>query len=100
LRIVRGMTQAKRNVPAHRRGGQLPVDRRARPKGVTLDSWAGRVHVEWDPEAPLTPTIGQASFFIKFLKTSGAFDAMVADCPYRRAWAPAVRTARWLLAAQ
>src|SRR5262249_40575946 len=74
------MTQTKRNVPAHRRGGQPPVDRKARPKGVTLDSWAGRVRVEWDPEAPLTP-LGQASFFIEFLKASGVFDALVADCP-------------------
>ena len=60
------MSRAKRNVPAQRRGGQPAVDRKARPKGVTLDSWAGRVHVEWDPEAPLTP-LGQASFFIEFL---------------------------------
>src|SRR5215468_11133514 len=74
------MTRSKRNVAAHRRGGQPPVDRKARPKGVTLDSWAGRVRVEWDPEAPLTP-LGQASFFIEFLKASGVFDALVADCP-------------------
>ena len=74
------MTHAKRNVPAHRRGEQPAVDRKARPKGVTVDSWAGRVHVEWDPEAPLTP-LGQASFFIEFLKASGVFDALVADCP-------------------
>src|SRR5215472_9682661 len=74
------MTPTKRSVPAHRRGGQPPVDRKARPKGVTLDSWAGRVHVEWDPEAPLTP-LGQAAFFIEFLKASGVFDALVADCP-------------------
>jgi hypothetical protein len=38
------------------------------------------VRVEWDPEAPLTP-LGQASFFIEFLKASGVFDALVADCP-------------------
>jgi hypothetical protein len=38
------------------------------------------VRVEWDPEAPLTP-IGQAAFFIEFLKASGVFDALVADCP-------------------
>jgi hypothetical protein len=63
--------------------GQPAVDRKARPKGVTVDSWAGRVHVEWDPEAPLTP-IGQASFFIEFLKTSGVFDALLADCPLGR----------------
>jgi hypothetical protein len=61
-------------------GGQPPVDKKARPRGVTLDSWAGRVRVEWDPAAPLTP-LGQASFFIEFLKVSGVFDALVADCP-------------------
>ena len=75
---MKGMSRAKRNVPAHRRGGQLAVDRKARPERVTLDSWAGRVHVEWDPEAPLTP-IDQALFFIEFLKASGVFDALVAD---------------------
>ena len=50
---------------------------------VTVDSWAGRIKVEWDPRAPLTP-LGQASFFIEFLKVSGVFDALVADCPLRR----------------
>src|SRR5262249_9392168 len=58
-------------------GGQPKVDRKARPKGVTLESWAGRVYVEWDPEAPLTP-LGQRLFFIEFLKASGVFDALVA----------------------
>jgi hypothetical protein len=74
------MTWTNRNVPAHRGGGQPPVDRKGRPEGVTLDSWAGRVRVEWDPEAPLTP-LGQALFFIEFLKASGVFDALVADYP-------------------
>src|SRR5262252_11198538 len=72
------MSSAKRNVPAHRRGGQPSVDRKARPKGVTLDSWAGRVHVEWDPEAPLTP-LGQAAFFIEFLKASGRADGVLPE---------------------
>jgi hypothetical protein len=74
------MAQSKRKVPAHRAGEQLRVGKTARPKGVTLDSWAGQVHVEWDPTAPLTP-LGQAAFFIEFLKASGVFDALVADCP-------------------
>ena len=51
--------------------------------GVTVDSWAGQIKVEWDPQAPLTP-LGQASFFIEFLKVSGVFDALVADCPLYR----------------
>ncbi|MFZ1102383.1 MAG: transposase [Hyphomicrobiaceae bacterium] len=50
---------------------------------MTVDSWAGRIKVEWDPQAPLTP-LGQASFFIEFLKVSGVFDALAADCPLHR----------------
>ena len=42
----------------------------------------GPVRVEWDHEAAMTP-LGQLPFFIDFLKTSGLFDALVADCPLR-----------------
>ena len=52
------------------------------PQGVSLDSCAGPVHVEWDTEAVLTP-LGQSPFFIDFLKAAGLFDAFVADCPLR-----------------
>ena len=52
------------------------------PPGVALDSFAGPVHVEWDREAALTP-FGQLPFFIDFLKVSGLFNALVADCPLR-----------------
>jgi hypothetical protein len=40
------------------------------PQGVSLDSFAGPVHVEWDSEAALTP-LGQLPFFI--LKTAVGF---------------------------
>ena len=53
------------------------------PAAVMVESWAGPVRVEWDVTAPLTP-FGQLPFFIQFLKTSGLFDAWVADCPLRR----------------
>jgi hypothetical protein len=56
---------------------------RRRRRRLSLDSWAGQIKIEWDPQAPLTP-LGQASFFIEFLKVSGAFDALVADCPLYR----------------
>jgi Transposase DDE domain group 1 len=49
-------------------------------EGVTLDTFGGRIHVEWDPAAAVTP-LGQLPFFIEFLKVSGLFDAWVADCP-------------------
>jgi len=49
-------------------------------EGVTVDTFYGRVHVEWDPTAAVTP-IGQMPFFIDFLKTGGLYEPWVADCP-------------------
>jgi len=85
------MSQDKRQLPAHPPGetprDQLPVAASPPPVGppppVAIDSWAGQIRVEWDPGAPLTP-LGQASFFIEFLKVAGVFDALVADCPLIR----------------
>ena len=31
-----------------------------------IDTYAGRLHVEWDPQAAVTP-LGQLPFFIEFL---------------------------------
>jgi hypothetical protein len=45
-----------------------------------VDSYAGKIHVEWDPDLPMTP-LGQLPFFIDYLKAAGLFDAWVADCP-------------------
>lgn len=47
---------------------------------VAVDTFAGRIHVEWDPDAAVTP-MGQLPFFIEFLKVSGLYDAFVAECP-------------------
>lgn len=47
---------------------------------VGIDTYAGKIHVEWDPEAAVTP-LGQLPFFIEFLKVSGLFDAFVQECP-------------------
>jgi Transposase DDE domain group 1 len=49
-------------------------------QSIALDTFGGRIHVEWDPSAAVTP-LGQLPFFIEFLKVSGLFDAWVADCP-------------------
>ena len=49
-------------------------------ESIALDTFGGRIHVEWDPAAAVTP-LGQLPFFIEFLKVSGLFDAWVADCP-------------------
>jgi hypothetical protein len=47
---------------------------------VAVDSFAGRIQVEWDPDAAVTP-FGQLPFFIQFLKVSGLYEAFIADCP-------------------
>src|SRR5208337_2215344 len=59
---------------------------------VTVDTFAGRIHVEWDPAAAVTP-MGQLPFFIEFLKVSGLFEAFVAECPlqYTSPNSPSVR---------
>lgn len=47
-----------------------------------VDTYAGKLHVEWDPSAAVTP-LGQLPFFIEFLKTSKLFDDFVDDCPLK-----------------
>jgi len=43
----------------------------AESKGLGSDTYAGKIHVEWDPQAAVTP-LGQLSFFISFLKMKPA----------------------------
>jgi len=59
---------------------------------VSVDTFAGRIQIEWDQDAAVTP-MGQLPFFIEFLKTSGLYDALLADCPltYTSPNAPNVR---------
>ena len=47
---------------------------------TSLDTFAGKVHVKWAPEAAVS-SLGLMPFFIEFLKTSGLFDKFVEDCP-------------------
>src|SRR5689334_19444223 len=61
---------------AHPTGEQPEVDEWS----AVADTFAGRVHVEWDAMAPVTP-LGQLPFFIEYLKQGGLFDGWVADCP-------------------
>ena len=70
------METQKQAILAHPRGEQPMVEARS----AIADTFAGRVHVEWDATAPVTP-FGQLPFFIDYLKQAGLFDAWVADCP-------------------
>jgi len=47
---------------------------------VAVETFAGRIHVEWNPQADVTP-MGQLPFFIDFLKTAELFDPWVTECP-------------------
>ena len=49
-------------------------------EAIEVDTYDGKVHIEWDPSAKVTP-LGQLPFFIQFLKLGGRFDPWVADCP-------------------
>lgn len=59
---------------------------------IPVDTYGGRVHVEWDSQAAVTP-LGQLPFFIDFLKTADLYERWVEDCPlaYRSNNAPKKR---------
>ena len=65
-----------RDLAVHPAGEQPRVE----PWSAIADTFAGRIHVEWDQQAPVTP-FGQLPFFIDFLKQGGLFDRWVDDCP-------------------
>lgn len=47
---------------------------------LALDTQGGRMHVEWDQQAPTTP-LGQLVFFCQFLKVSELFSRYSCDAP-------------------
>jgi len=49
-------------------------------EAIEVETYAGKLHIEWDPDAAVTP-MGQLPFFIQFLKIGGRFDPWVEDCP-------------------
>ena len=61
---------------AHPAGEQPEVEEWS----AVAETFAGRVHIEWDTTAAVTP-LGQLPFFVEYLKQGGLFDGWVADCP-------------------
>src|SRR5271166_3949270 len=72
------MSTSASDLVVHPAGEQPPVE----AWSAIADTFAGRVHIEWDATAPVTP-LGQLAFFIDYLKQAGLLDAWVADCPLR-----------------
>jgi len=76
----------------HLMGEMVPAEESTGIERVGVETFGGKVHVEWDPQAAVTP-MGQLPFFIEFLKISGLFEKFIGECPlvYESPNAPAVR---------
>jgi DDE family transposase len=71
-----------------------PVDIRVHPQGEVergsgrdavdpskaVDTFGGKIFVQWDPDAAVT-AFGPVTYFIEFLKTNGLWQQWVKDCP-------------------
>jgi len=61
--------------------GEVKVpEKKALSTAIEVETYGGKIHVEWDPTAAVTP-IGQLAFFIEFLKLGHRFKQWVDDCP-------------------
>lgn len=73
----------------HPMGEGEPPFCRSKISQIATDTFDGKIHVEWDPSAAVTP-IGQLPFFVQYLKLGGLFEPWVSSCPlsYRSNNAP------------
>jgi len=60
--------------------GEQPLVEFSMAGPIPVDTYAGRIDVDWDPRAAVTP-LGQLPFFIEYLKQAGLFDGWLAGCP-------------------
>ncbi|MDA9004010.1 transposase [bacterium] len=68
------------SITAHPSGGPSEPPETPPMTSSIVDTFGGKVHIEWNPDAAVTP-LGQLPFFIQFLKLGGRFDPWVTDCP-------------------
>ena len=66
--------------PTHPEGESLKPAFHPKKQALEVDTFDGKIHVEWEPGASVTP-MGQLPFFIQFLKTGYRFEPWVDDCP-------------------
>src|SRR2546423_4205956 len=71
-----------RAVAARHPAGEQPSVEHGKERSVIADTFAGRVHVEWEKGegAAVTP-LGPLPFFIEYLKQGGLFYGWGAGCP-------------------
>ena len=65
---------------SHPKGEHSLVPATGSEISLLAETFSGRIHVGWDPDAPVTP-MGQLAFFIDFLKPAGLFAPWVEECP-------------------
>src|SRR3954451_22383746 len=71
-----------RAVAARHPAGEQPSVECGKGRSVIADTFAGRVHVEWEKgEGASMNPLGQLPFSIEYLKQGGLFDGWVAGCP-------------------
>ncbi len=60
---------------------ELILDQKKAVMGpIEVDTYDGKLNIEWDPQAAVTP-FGQLPFFIQFLKLGHRLDPWVEECP-------------------
>lgn len=78
--MVAGMKTSHASRRVHPQGESRNPPSPGSPPPIPVDTYGGRIHVEWDPQAAVTP-LGQLPFFIEFLKTADLFAPWVRECP-------------------
>ncbi len=64
----------------HPEGDKVTVFTKRKISALVADTFDGKIHIEWDPQAQVTP-LGQLPFFIQFLKMGYLFQPWVDQCP-------------------
>ena len=63
-------------------GEAIQAENNRHLSAMAVDTFEGKIHVEWDPTVAVTP-IGQLPFFIQFLKIGGLFERWIDQSPLR-----------------
>ncbi len=64
----------------HPEGEQEMAITQRKISALVADTFDGKIHIEWDPQAQVTP-LGQLPFFIQYLKMGHLFQPWVDECP-------------------
>ena len=64
----------------HPEGDQEISPKKREMSALVADTFDGKIHIEWDPQAQVTP-LGQLPFFIQYLKMGHLFGPWVEECP-------------------